>query len=271
MRPRACMVRGLYDVRAGRAAVRADNRFEDVGAASLAPGLMGMAQLTSLNLNGAARIGGASAAPHACNPLYTGVVCTVLLRRRLCEAGVAGSGLERGTNGGGGARAEIAIGDAGAASLAPSLAGMAQLTSLDLGSALRGTACACAVPHARSPDDAHGCGWRGADRGACAQRCSGLPRRATMGGGLEQRAYGAAVRAENRIEAAGTASLAPVLVRLSQLKSLGLDSTLGASLALEPVHGMLLLVPVEAVARGAVALSDRLAVLYCFVLGKHIQ
>ncbi len=52
LRPRACMVRGLYDVRAGRAAVRADNRFEDVGAASLAPGLMGMAQLTSLNLNG---------------------------------------------------------------------------------------------------------------------------------------------------------------------------------------------------------------------------
>ena len=50
-----CMVRRLYDVLAGRAAVRADNRFEDVGAASLAPGLMGMAQLTSLNLNGTLR------------------------------------------------------------------------------------------------------------------------------------------------------------------------------------------------------------------------
>ena len=55
--------------------------------------------------------------------------------------------------------------------------------------------------------------------------------------------------------------MAPVLVRLSKLKSLSLDSTLRASLAL---------VPVTAVARGAVAraLGDRAAFLFCCGFGK---
>ena len=139
----------------------------------------------------------------------------------------------------GGARAEIAIGDAGAASLAPSLVRMLQLTSLDLGSTLRGAACAFAAPHACSPGDAHGCGLRGADRGACVQRCSrpGATPAATLGG-HRAGAKGAAERAENRIDEAGAACLAPVLVRLTRLKSLGLDRTLRASLALVPVKAV---------------------------------
>jgi hypothetical protein len=74
-------------------------------------------------------------------------------------------------------------------------------------------------------------------------------------------ADGAAERAENRIDEAGAACLAPVLVRLSKLKSLSLDSTLRASLALFPV---------TAVARGAVAraLGDRAAFLFCCGFGK---
>ena len=74
---------------AGRAAVRADNRFEDLGAASLAPGLMGMAQLTSLNLNGTLqRIGwrfryaACIAAPCTTRTRVGFVWC--VRRRRLC-------------------------------------------------------------------------------------------------------------------------------------------------------------------------------------------
>ncbi len=63
-------------------------------------------------------------------------------------------------------------------------------------------------------------GW-----GGCSQGCSG------WWGFCEGRAEGAAVRAGNYIGEAGAASLAPSLVRMTQLTTLDLFRTLRASAA----------------------------------------
>jgi hypothetical protein len=91
-----------------------------------------------------------------------------------------------------------------------SLARMTQLTSLELS----GTLDAC-----NALMTLHAVG-----RGGCAQGCSGWR-------GLQVASRGAAVRAANDIRAAGAASLAPSLFRMTQLTSLDLGGTLRASAA----------------------------------------
>jgi len=58
--------------------------------------------------------------------------------------------------------------------------------------------------------------------------CAGLQRVVRLAKG---RAEGAAVRADNRIQAAGAASLAPSLAMMTKLTSLVLSGTLRASAA----------------------------------------
>ncbi len=106
--------------------------------------------------------------------------------------------------------------------LAPSLERMAQLTTLNLG----GTLCAiggswgCERVLASAGNTvmmlwAVGCGLRVVGRGV-------VP----GGGACEGRAEGRRVRADNGIEAAGAASLAPSLERMAQLTTLDLGGTL---------------------------------------------
>ncbi len=109
----------------------------------------------------------------------------------------------------------------GAASLAPSLARMTQLTTLNLRSTLRaiGGSWRCERVLANA-----GCAWMMlcvVGWGGCAWGCSGL-------WGFRGASRGAAVRAENFIEAAGAASLSPSLGRMTQLTSLDLYGTLRA-------------------------------------------
>ena len=131
-------------------------------------------------------------------------------------------GVLRGAGRGAAVRAGNRIEDAGAASLAASLGRMTQLTSLGLGGTLRASAqlrCERVLANA-------GCAWmmlRVAGCGGCARGCSG------WWGVLRGASRGAAVRADNTIEAAGAASLAPSLGRMAQLTSLGLRGTLRAS------------------------------------------
>ena len=117
------------------------------------------------------------------------------------------------------------IGDDGAVSLAPSLGRMTQLTSLNL----MGTMCDI------------GCSWgcsrvlasagnalmmlRAVVRGGCARGCSGW-------WDVRGASRGAAARADNEMEEAGAASLAPSLLRMTQLTSLDLSGTLRALVGL---------------------------------------
>jgi hypothetical protein len=138
----------------------------------------------------------------------------------------------RGASGGAAVRADNGIEDDGAASLAPSLGRMAQLTSLDLHSTLRAIG------------GSWRCGWmianagnalmmmRVAGWGGCARGCS-------RWWGLRAASRVAVVRADNRIENDGAASLAPSLVRMTQLTSLHLSGTLRASAAAGAVSGCL--------------------------------
>jgi hypothetical protein len=125
-------------------------------------------------------------------------------------------------------RAGNAIGDEGAASLAPSLLRMTQLTSLDFGGTLRASAASSAVSGClRPPANAlmmlRAVGW-----GGCARGWSGW-------WGLRGAGRGAAVRADNEINSAGAASLAPSLALMTQLKSLILRGTLLASVEAQAV------------------------------------
>ncbi len=103
---------------------------------------------------------------------------------------------------------------------------MAQLTSLILGGTLRaiGGSWRCERVLANAGNALmmmHAVGWGGCVRGAVAGD-----------GACEGRAEGRRMRADNRIEAAGAASLAPSLGRMTQLTSLDLYCTLRASAGL---------------------------------------
>jgi hypothetical protein len=124
--------------------VRAGNTIGDAGAASLAPSLGRMTQLTSLNLGGSLRASGAAGWEQM--PANAG--CVVMALR---VAGCSVAAVVRGCSGwwdlgeasrGAAVRVGNGVGEDGAASLAPSLAQMAQLTSLDLFCTLRASAAA---------------------------------------------------------------------------------------------------------------------------------
>jgi hypothetical protein len=197
--------------------VRADNGIEDDGAASLAPSLGWMTQLTELDLGSTLCAIGGSWGCGERRRCVDGVCCG-------WGGGVLGCsgwwGL-RGASRVAAVRADNGIEDDGAASLAPSLVRMAQLTRLNLGGTLRASAAAGAVSGCLQNA---GCGWmmlRGVGRGRCARGCS-------VWWGLRGASRGAAVRAGNYIEAAGAVSLAPSLGRMAQLTELDLGSTLRA-------------------------------------------
>jgi hypothetical protein len=100
----------------------------------LAPSLLRMAQLTSLDLSRTLRASAASCAVGGC-------LCVRVWAGGGCVRGCSGwRGFGRGEPRGGDAYAGNVIGDGGAASLAPSLGRMAQLTSLDLSRTLRASA-----------------------------------------------------------------------------------------------------------------------------------
>jgi hypothetical protein len=111
-------------------------------------------------------------------------------------------------------RADNQIGVDGAASLAPSLLRMTQLTTLDLSCTLRAIGsswgCSRVLLNAGNAVMMRAVSW-----GGCALGCSGW-------WGLR----GASARADNWIEAAGAASLTPSLLRMTQLTLLNLSGTL---------------------------------------------
>ena len=121
------------------------------------------------------------------------------------------------------ARADNEMEEAGAASLAPSLGRMAQLTSLRLKCTLLAIGgswgCERVLAKAGNTVVMRAVGW-----GGCARGCRGW-------WDLRGASRGAAVRADNQIDAAGAASLAPSLGRMAQLTSLDLSGTLRASAA----------------------------------------
>ncbi len=123
--------------------VRVDNHIGDAGAASLAPSLGRMTQLTALDLGGALVCIGGSCAVSGClrPPAVHGELGVLRAEAVVCGALAGGGGLQAA---GRGALlcAANEIGDDGAALLAPSLGRMAQLTSLDLGGTLRASALA---------------------------------------------------------------------------------------------------------------------------------
>ena len=149
------------------AAVHADNQIEAAGAASLAPSLGRIAQLTSLDLAGTlACIGG--------QLRYERVFASagnapMMLRAAGCSGFGRGCrgwlGLLRGASRGAAERAVNSIGEDGTASLAPSLERMTQLTELDLSGTLRASGAAVLGADAcerRQCDDAAACctpGW----------------------------------------------------------------------------------------------------------------
>jgi hypothetical protein len=122
--------------------------------------------------------------------------------------------------------ADNQIGDDGAASLAPSLLMMTQLTSLHLSGTLRAYATciggACAVGGCLQPPAVHGwcCVLRDAGWGGCWRGCSGRP----LARGESRRCDAA----DNQIGDDGVASLAPSLLMMTQLTSLHLSGTLRA-------------------------------------------
>jgi hypothetical protein len=149
-------------------------------------------------------------------------------------------------------RAGNNLGDDGAASLAPSIGQMTQLTSLDLGGTLRASAgqlrwervlanAGCALMMLRAV------GWGGCARG----------RRGWVGV-LRAASRGAAGCAGNEINSAGARALAPTLGKMTQLTSLDLSGMLRASAGscagsgcLQAPANALMMVGARAVARGA--------------------
>ncbi len=115
------------------AAVRAGNSIEAAGAASLAPSLGRMAQLTSLNLSGTLRAIGGS---WRCEWVLATAGNALMMLRAVgwggWALGCSGWWGLRGESRGAAVGAENRIGDDGAASLGPSLERMTQLTLLRL-------------------------------------------------------------------------------------------------------------------------------------------
>ena len=115
------------------AAVRAGNEINSAGAASLAPSLSQMTQLKSLNLRGTLRVSRAAALGAGAwerRQCVDDVACCGPGRLRAGLWRVVGVCEKAGR--GAAVCADNQIGDDGAASLAPSLEKMAQLTSLHL-------------------------------------------------------------------------------------------------------------------------------------------
>ncbi len=132
---------GACEGRAEGRRVRVDNEFGADGAASLAPSLGRMAQLTSLNLMGTMRdIGGS----WGCSRVLASAGNALMMLRAVgwggWARGCSGRWGLRGASGGAVVRADNRIEADGAASLAPSLGRMAQLTTLDLSCTLRASA-----------------------------------------------------------------------------------------------------------------------------------
>ena len=121
--------------------MRAGNLIDDDGAALLAPSLGGMTQLTSLRLASTPRDFGGS---WRCERVLASAGNALMMMRAVVRGGWArgcsGWWDVRGASRGAAARADNEMEDDGAASLAPSLGGMTQLTSLDLSSTLRASA-----------------------------------------------------------------------------------------------------------------------------------
>jgi hypothetical protein len=126
----------------GRAAMDAGNQIGPEGAASLAPVLEKMTQLTSLTLKGAlirfwARPSGAGGSGALVHAVGYALGCDVVWLGYALEGGRCVRRFARCVLRGRAAMdADNGIGPEGAASLAPALEKMPQLTSLDLGSAL---------------------------------------------------------------------------------------------------------------------------------------
>ena len=119
--------------------MRPGNQIGDDGAASLAPSLGMMTQLTLLDLFGTLHaIGWACAVANAGNV----VMMLRAVGRGGWAIGCSGWWGLRGASRGAAVRAGNQIGDDGAASLAPSLGRMAQLTSLNLSCTPRASAAA---------------------------------------------------------------------------------------------------------------------------------
>jgi hypothetical protein len=151
---------GWWDVRGASrgAAARADNYIGAIGAASLAPSLGRMTQLTSLNLCSTLRASaGLALWVGACERWQCGWMILCVAGRGGCARGCSGWWGLRGASRGAAVRAGNQIEAAGAASLAPSLLIMTQLTSLDLSGTLRASAAAGlfagACDHRQCADD----------------------------------------------------------------------------------------------------------------------
>ncbi len=117
--------------------MRADNQIGADGATSLAPSLLIMTQLTSLHLSGILLAIGGS---WRCERVLANAGNVLMMLRAVGlggrRRGSSGWWGLRGASRGAAVRADNRIGDDGAASLAPSLLRMTQLTSLDLGGTL---------------------------------------------------------------------------------------------------------------------------------------
>ncbi len=153
--------------------MRAGNRIGADGAASLAPSLGRMAQLTSLDLSGTLRAIGGS---WRCERVLANAGCAwmklCVVGWGCCAWGCSGWWGLRGASRGVAVRAGNQIEAAGAASLAPSLGRMAQLTTLNLYGTLRASAglvlFAGACKRRQCRDDATCCGLGEVVRGAAA-------------------------------------------------------------------------------------------------------
>ena len=132
---------GACEERAEGRQWRAGNRIGAAGAASLAPSLGRMTQLTSLNLCSTLRASaGLALWVGACERRQWGGMILCVAGRGGCARGCSGWWGLRGASRGAAVRAGNQIEAAGAASLAPSLLIMTQLTSLDLSGTLRASA-----------------------------------------------------------------------------------------------------------------------------------
>ena len=120
----------------------------------LAPSLLRMTQLTSLDLCGTLRAIGGS---WRCERVLANAGNALMMMRAVgwggCARGCSGWWGLRGASRGAAVCADNRIGDDGAASLGPSLLRMTQLTSLVLGGTLRASAASCAVSRClRTPE-----------------------------------------------------------------------------------------------------------------------
>ncbi len=137
--------------------MRADNQIDAAGTASLAPSLVRMTQLTSLHLSGTLLdIGGSWRGSRVLVNAGNVLMMLGAAGWGRCARGCSGWWGLRGASRGAAVHAVNDIGEAGAASLAPILGRMAQLTSLKLHSTLRASAAADAVSGCLRPPAVHG-------------------------------------------------------------------------------------------------------------------